>query len=494
MNFVTTPSTFGPNLYVRASGDITVGSTGGIDMTKASGTLTVHAEYDCYNTTSSSNAGVITIEDNTAVTASGGGGTLNIFGGDVVIGTTSGTVTATTGTINFVEKCALVESVAIGGSAAGTITGTWKMRIINAELARLTATAVTFTSDAGNLHLTDIVQASTMSGITAGTTLTATAGNIDLESGVGGASSFVSLIATGSTGMSLNQDLSTTAGAMSLTFDTGDLTMAQNVDVTTTGGDLSFASSGNNNIVVTNLPASMQVLSDVNNLDLNFGGQITLNRASGTREMFNLYVGGTLTCSPGGTSGLVLTGAQSPSGTGAIVKIQAGDIIWDTTSGNCAITANDGASSASDFVWILPSCTASGNLECQMILGDPSAHGNNFSVTTEELGTINMNGGSSHGNVILGDVHLNEPITGGIAATTLVDVIQVTNLTLAATVSNNVYVTANRHANAVCIVVLFCVVFWFLVFGSDLVLFLVLFLCVVFENEKEKGKRKSKRH
>ena len=60
---------------------------------------------------------------------------VNVYGGDVVIGTGTGAVTAAnTGTINFVEKCDFANSVAVGGDYTDRISGTWRMQLINSEL------------------------------------------------------------------------------------------------------------------------------------------------------------------------------------------------------------------------------------------------------------------------------------------------------------------------------------------------------------------------
>ena len=451
--FHTGTSTFGMDLVVRASGDISLTANGDIDVNKASGTVTLHAEYDCYNTTGGSNSGVVTIGDGSTLTASGTGTTtVNVYGGDVVIGTTSGTVTAAnTGTINFVEKCDFANSIAVGGDYTDRISGTWRMQLINSELARLTSTEVTFTSDLGNVHVTDVIQAGNMSTVTGRVTLTATSGSLTFESGAHGAtgvgSSFVALTATGHTGMNLNQDVATTNGDMSLTFNTGGLAAAVNVDIKTTGGNLAFASSGNQNVTFASLPASVQVLSGSSSLNLNFGGHFVVNRHSSTRNMFTLYVGDTLTCTSG-TKGLVLEGASS---NGAILKVEVGDMVFDTGGSSCDIdTQKDGNAHSSDYLWFLPTCSqvVSTAKTCSMSLGAlATSRGTNFSLTDAELDLINMGG---TGTLIFGDQNAaNTPIPST-SATTVVEEIHVETISLAATVAGTVYMISNRHALTVC--------------------------------------------
>ena len=218
-----------------AVGDITIGTTltssagaflartnGSIiisdDLTNSGRDITLMANRDCDTGTFS-----ITTATNAEIT----GGSITLYGADVIIGAD---LDAGNGAISFIEQCTATTSIGVG-SASG-----YTMNIADAELAFVKTTGkVIFESTLGSIDVSDISQHVQMSQAASAPVefhTLASSKSITFDTA---ASTFHTLTCTSAGSIAIEYDLETSSGAMALTSSGSAMALSSGVDLISKG-------------------------------------------------------------------------------------------------------------------------------------------------------------------------------------------------------------------------------------------------------------------
>ena len=194
----------------RTNGSITVSN----DLTNTNRDITLMANRDC-----DSGSFSITVDADAEIT----GGSITLYGGDVVIGAD---LDAGSGAITFIEQCTATTSVGIGVATGYT------MNIADAELGFIkTSGSVTFQSMLGNIDVTGVTQHVHLDqAASAPVVITASASSKSITFDTS-ASTFYTLTCTSAGGIAVEYDLQTTSGALALTSSGSALALSSGVDL-----------------------------------------------------------------------------------------------------------------------------------------------------------------------------------------------------------------------------------------------------------------------
>jgi hypothetical protein len=162
-------------------------------------------------------------------------------GADINIIATSTALNSGTGAISMIERCAwtgtINEAVVVGGED----TNKGVFTLTNTELKTLHASSITLTSMHGSVRVNGMKQARDLPNVSGIVTINSpnSSGTIEFN---GDTNQFTALQATGLSGINVIYDLSTTAGNLGLTFNTGNLLVVAD-KIKSIGGTINLVSS-----------------------------------------------------------------------------------------------------------------------------------------------------------------------------------------------------------------------------------------------------------
>ncbi|MEQ9145857.1 MAG: filamentous hemagglutinin N-terminal domain-containing protein [Parvibaculaceae bacterium] len=339
--------------FTAQGSDVSVGATaqtfsaGSVSLTAVTGDATV--DNDLTATTGA--VSVTAATGNVDVAALTAGTSVTVSGQDIDLAgkVTAGTAASLTATAGHISSTGAVEveggtgvtlTGPVNAGTSATVTATTGDATVNNDLAATTG-SVSVTAANGNVDVAALTAGTsvTVSGqdidlagkVTAGTTasLTATAGNI---------SSTGAVEVEGGTGVTLTGPVNAGTSA-TVTATTGDATV--NNDVTATAGAISVTAA-NGNVDVATLTAGTSVT--VSGQDIDLAGKVTAGTTAGlTATAGDISSAGAVEVE--GDTGVTLTGPVN-AGTSATVTATTGDATVNNdliaTTGAISVTAANG--------------------------------------------------------------------------------------------------------------------------------------------------------
>lgn len=341
------------------TGGLTINSANGVtisDTVTSAGATVIDADSD--------NNGTGTFAVITTFSLNTGGNTLSITADDVNI---SGTIN--TGAASTTILVSDGGTIGLGATAAN-------MTISGAELQNITATGLTI-GDATNGNITvDGISAANSNNITGTVTLNATQDNASISFS-GSASTFNAILASADDGISIDQNLSTDIGGLTLDGD-ADNAADTNDNIAFAAG-VTLNSFGN-----ITLDATIGNMSGAGALTLNARSGLTLNDSLATAGATALNAD----TNNNGSSTMTIAGGAAISTGGNTLSITASDL-------NILGTINSGAAATTILV------SAGGSIGLGATAGSMTISGTELQNITANGLTI---GDTSAGNIIVNGI------------------------------------------------------------------------------------------
>ena len=236
-----------PAVNVMTANDFLIKTNGSIflhsDVTTGQ-TLDLQANSDCVGDS------VIFVHSSVTLEAAG----LNIRGSGIHI---DGSLDIGSGALLFEERCAVNNSVGVGGSSFPV-----SMHISEALLGRISAqfsphTYITFSSLLGSVEIENVLQDSMMASASTARIAILSQGNTSFT---GGANSFHTLEVRAGAGISQYQNVSTYSGQLLYNFTNEDLIISTGVDITSADG---IVLSGNGEDIIVESPTRIEAVKDL---------------------------------------------------------------------------------------------------------------------------------------------------------------------------------------------------------------------------------------